>query len=137
MDCGEGPPRVSASTCSPPGLEARVSVRLRGPTSRDAVVVAPRESVQVRLLHHHWSGSTSPTVGIWKLPPLTPGNCTPGCVCVLWWNTMSQKKPLAGRVPSSASVQSPAKLTTSPPLYRVPAGGATMEGGGGGMFGGV
>jgi hypothetical protein len=41
---------------------------------------------------------------------------------------MSQAKPLVATVPSSASVQPPAKLTLSPPLYCVPVGGAVITG---------
>ena len=37
-----------------------------------------------------------------------------GCVWVSWWNTTSQVKALAGKVPSCGSVPVPLKLTFVP-----------------------
>ena len=49
-----------------------------------------------------------------------------GCVCVSWWKSIRHVNPLAGRVPSSASVPVPENDSVVPPEYLEPAVGVTI-----------
>src|SRR6185436_17255091 len=63
------------------------------------------------------------------LEPTKPSST--GWMCVSWWKTIFHDSRLAASVPSSGSVASPEKLTTSPALNVEPLVGVRMRGTGG------